>query len=837
MSSRNTVSGADFTSAMPRKMLSPLKLLVPLAALSAGTVLLFGGAACAAPGTQTTLYVSSGGSDSNDGRTFLGAFATITRAQEEARTLGANMRGDVVVEIGQGDYLLKAPLAFSERDSGTNGFNVIYKNHDAIGSARLLVGRKVTGWNSARGPIHEANIGSGLDFTTLYENGIRADLARWPKRTSPFATSRGGYMVFTDTTGGFAYADTALNPEGHPFDPAGKNFAHAWMYGWNGGDGHRWSSVTTAVVGATRERITAKNCGLGWPPDSFLLEGSPELLSRPGEYYYDRASGILSYYSRFPGRIENQEIIAPALPRVLSIAGTNADAPAHNLKFSGLSILGTDRIAQSNTDDWKDEQPSSWEATVYVKNARKVVIESCRIADTGVCGVTLDADAADCAVRGCLIEHTGYHGVSLKGGANNLVANCLIRYCGELRGHGSGVSLMDGTHTLSHLEIYYTARAGIAIRGKGDTVEYVKIHDCVQDSGDQGGIYLVDPASDAKFNQCTSFHHYVDLSCMDRPPTAIYNDRDAPNTVWSNIDCGDSQMYIFRHDPQSAGSTMTFDNVNWQMDFHATGNESTDRPNPRFDRGKMEYAKIGVTADFPAAYNDLAARPPAPLNLWAEAGDGAVALHWTESDRAKAYRVWRVGANGSFGLAGSVNVPEAGPDTGTSFTDSRLANGAPSRYVVTAVNKAGESPASLECLATPTASGPGKLTGAPIGGDPKGALAVDGNLRTYFESQNGWIGLDLGTPKIITEVRYAPRCDNTDTTARLCGGEFQGAVDAAFSHPTTLYKVIATKGGAGTPVLIPQSIDCTIPFRYVRFIGPSGKTLVAEIEFYGRSAR
>ena len=324
---------------------------------------------------------------------------------------------------------------------------------------------------------------------------------------------------------------------------------------------------------------------------------------------------------------------------------------------------------------------------------------------------------------------------------------------------------------------------------------------------------------------------------MDRPPTAIYNDRDAPNTVWSNIDCTDSQMYLFRHDPQHAGTAMTFDNVSWQIDFHPEKNESTDRPNPGFDRGKMEYAKIGLAPDFPTVYNDLANRPAAPLNLWTEAGDGQVTLHWTQSDRATVYNVSRADAGGAFKRVGSVNVPATGPDLGTSFTEARLANGTPCRYMVTAANKAGESPASVEIRATPVTGGPGKLAGTPIGGDPKGALALDGNLRTFFENQNGWVGLDLGTPKVITEIRYAPRCDSTFTTARMCGGEFQGADDAAFSHPTTLYKVVATKGGAGTPVLIPQTIHCATPFRYVRFIGPGGKSLVAEIEFYGRPGR
>jgi hypothetical protein len=67
----------------------------------------------------------------------------------------------------------------------------------------------------------------------------------------------------------------------------------------------------------------------------------------------------------------------------------------------------------------------------------------------------------------------------------------------------------------------------------------------------------------------------------------------------------------------------------------------------------------------------------------------------------------------------------------------------------------------------------------------------------------------------------------------MCGGEFQGANDPDFTNWVTLHRVLGTKGGAGTPVLIPQFIFNSTPFRYVRYVGHLGKSLVGEIEFYG----
>jgi hypothetical protein len=784
---------------------------------------------------QATIYVAPNGRDLNSGQTPASAVATLARARDLVRAINAHQTGDIVVAIAKGDYPVKETVAFAEQDSGSNGFKVIYRNLDAVGTARFIGGTKVTGWTAYQGPIFRANIGPGLKFTTLYENGIRADMARWPKRTSSFATSRAGYMLYEDTKNGLLYSDHAYSPAGTPFDPAGKDFRDAWVYAWQGNDGHRWCSATTGVTSVANGRIGIKNCGLGWPPDSFLIEGSQGLLTRPGEFFYDPAAGILYYYSRFNGSIDKQEIIAPEVVRLLQVTGASADSRVQNLEFSGLVFTGTDRIAQSSEDDWGDEQQSSWDSAVYVKNAQNVTLLNCKVADTGMSGVTFDANTEACAVNGCLIEHTGYHGISFKGGANDVAHDCLIRYAGELRGHGDGVSIMKGTHALSNLEIYDVARAGLAIRGQGDTIKYVKVHDCVQDSGDQGGIYLVDPAADTRFEQCTSFHNYVDLSCMDRPPTAIYNDRDATNTVWSNIDCGDSQMYNFRHDPQAKG-TLTFDNVSWLLDFHPRSNEATDKPNPSFDRSRMEYAKIGLTPEFPPEYNDLAARPAAPLNVWTHAGNGEATLHWTQADRAATYTIRRALTGQPYAIVATRPVPATGPDQGTSYTDVRLANGTPYYYLVTASNKAGESGFSLPVKVTPDRQGSNKLTGTPIGVGPAIAAATDGNLTTCYENGSGWVGLDLGSPRVITEVRYAPRSDNTDTTAKLCGGEFQGSADADFAHPTTFYKVVATKGGAGVPVLIPQTIYVPAPFRYVRYIGPNGKCTIAEMEFYGHTA-
>jgi hypothetical protein len=145
---------------------------------------------------QATFYLSPSGDDTNDGTTMAHAFATLTRARDAVRQINSAMTGDIVVRIAKGNYPVSDTITFTDHDSGTNGYHVIYQSQDGLGVARFMGGTQATGWTPYKDNIYQANVGPGLGFTTLYENGIRADLARWPKRTSPFATSRGGYMSF-----------------------------------------------------------------------------------------------------------------------------------------------------------------------------------------------------------------------------------------------------------------------------------------------------------------------------------------------------------------------------------------------------------------------------------------------------------------------------------------------------------------------------------------------------------------------------------------------------------------------------------------------------------------
>lgn len=109
--------------------------------------------------------------------------------------------------------------------------------------------------------------------------------------------------------------------------------------------------------------------------------------------------------------------------------------------------------------------------------------------------------------------------------------------------------------------------------------------------------------------------------------------------------------------------------------------------------------------------------------------------------------------------------------------------------------------------------------------------AFDGNLgNTYAacDRDNGWVGLDLGTPHVIEEVAY---CPESNKAGRLELGVFEGANNPDFGDAIPIYMITEIPDGEK---LTKKSINNSRAFRYVRYKGPADtRCNIAEVEFYG----
>jgi hypothetical protein len=131
------------------------------------------------------------------------------------------------------------------------------------------------------------------------------------------------------------------------------------------------------------------------------------------------------------------------------------------------------------------------------------------------------------------------------------------------------------------------------------------------------------------------------------------------------------------------------------------------------------------------------------------------------------------------------------------------------------------------------------LTGTPIGtagsyanSGNTIAKAFDGNLVTYFDAptaSGNWVGLDLGTAQLATEVQFAPR---PSFESRMIGGEFQASDTADFSSDVVTLATITATPAPG--VLTTLSLNNLNTYRYYRYIGPAGSFCdIAELQFDG----
>ncbi|MFW0737703.1 Ig-like domain-containing protein, partial [Flavobacterium sp. T12S277] len=126
-----------------------------------------------------------------------------------------------------------------------------------------------------------------------------------------------------------------------------------------------------------------------------------------------------------------------------------------------------------------------------------------------------------------------------------------------------------------------------------------------------------------------------------------------------------------------------------------------------------------------------------------------------------------------------------------------------------------------------------KITGTTFGTAPYGAgseydKAFDGDINTAFDASaasTGYTGLDLGTAKVVTNIRYYPR---KSQARRMIGGKFQGSNTSASADFVDLYTIQTQPNDAWQDVSIPNNTA----YRYYRYLSPvGGHSNVAEIEF------
>jgi hypothetical protein len=278
---------------------------------------------------QATLYVSVEGCDSNSG-TENAPFKTVLRAQQAVREINQNMHGNIVVQIAGGRYFLNEPLLFKPQDSGTNGFEVIYAA--APGQQAILDGgERITGWTKSEYDSWVVKV----DFDAmrhLYVNKKRA------LRSMMFGQLLGHLELLENGNGYRTASDIASWLVGAP----DIEFIYRWT--WT----HtrlpvrevRKVGINYEIIMKQPEFFLARTKQGTQILDPLFMENFPPFppaMQLPGIWYFDSVKKLLYYKPEVGEDVNESEIIAPRLEKLLEIRGT-LDKPVTNLRFYNIGF-------------------------------------------------------------------------------------------------------------------------------------------------------------------------------------------------------------------------------------------------------------------------------------------------------------------------------------------------------------------------------------------------------------------------------------------------------------------------------------------------------------------
>lgn len=603
------------------------------------------------------LFVNPAGDDTAAG-TQAAPLRTVQGAQAAARALIKDMRSDVVINLAPGEYRVGHPLAFTPEDSGRNGFRVIWRSAAGPGQARLLGSKVLTGWQPWSNGLWKVDLPPKTVFHTLYENGQRVHKARCPDlEVNPeMPTALGRYLVTVDGSpiqsdktkerpkgpGWLAFRPEDLPPVTTPTKMRIQLFSRGKC---------DWTRDILPVIAidAQSNRLTLASTpsfGIG-AKARFFLEDELGFLNKPGEFFVDEKAHTLYYMPLGQGHPDKLGIAYPVISRMLQLQGASREQCVERLVFDGLALEETDchpPLALWAYDGKRDG------ALVWLNNTAHVELRNCHLKNGGRSGVMLIGHNTDNLVTGCWIEHMGLNGVSLCNRflapdkksptadrcEGNRIHNTHISHIGELHTYAECVTIFNvSRNEVDHCLLDNSVRYALTLRGNtgeqygppvstaypptaGNRFHHLRIERCGQDGGDMGALHcaaLNNPGGGCTntFEQITVTETRAIPSVKDIAPNGIFLDwpKMATEQVFRHVQITRTQGAQFRSHGPDNGDSATTENVSWK---------------PGFRSELMDYARIGLTAEFPAAYGGQSAN----TNITEGPPPGAAALGYTK---------------------------------------------------------------------------------------------------------------------------------------------------------------------------------------------------------------
>lgn len=425
----------------------------------------------AAAAVQATYYVAPDGNDTNPG-TLNAPFRTLQRARDVVRTVNANMTGDIYVYLRGGTYPVSSTIELGQRDSGTNGFRVVYAAY-ANETPILTGGVQVSGWTQHSGNIWKAPLDRANKLRALYVNDKRAFMA------SKTINSLGCHGTYNVTAGQASWAwESGTQCAGARYGLA--DFP-AIARNQDDIEIETATTWTTAIVGVRQVTTTADGANrvaIFQQPGAAIAQGAYngnaqvggshkvmnayEFLDTPGEFYFDKTSSTLYYYKASSENMATATVFAPNnVSTILRIAGTSTSAHARNITLSGLTVQHSDwNLFDVAGSAFKQAQQGNLGALAYARGNFHIYYYRNVDVTPGIIQVE---NADGIILQRNRIQHTGADGINMVNDVQNtqLIGNYTNDIAGSAITVGHPQHVYIGDHTATNGEKYSAQVEGL----------------------------------------------------------------------------------------------------------------------------------------------------------------------------------------------------------------------------------------------------------------------------------------------------------------------------------------------------------------------------------------
>ena len=397
------------------------------------------------------IWISPKGSDFNDG-TRQSPKATLTSALRQARewrrTEDNRIQGGITIYMEGGTYAFHEPVFIRPEDSGTKESPTIIRS---VGDEKVILsgGISINGWKK-QGKVWVADVpvfnGRPLDFRQLWVNGKKAVRARdvedFEKMNRICSVDEKNEILYVpavsirrliDNKGNLKakYAEMVLhqmwcvaNLRIRSVEVQGDSAAIRF---------HQPESRIQFEHPWPRPMVTTDGHN-----SAFYLTNARELQDVPGEWYHDIDARKVYYYLREGEKMQEAEVIVPAVETLVRVEGT-LDRPVCHIRFEKITFSYTTWMRPSEkghvplqagmylTDGYRIDPKmqrnylnhpldnQGWlgrpAAAVRVVAAKQIDFERCRFEHLGSTGLDYEEAVQGGVVRGCLFRDIAGNGL------------------------------------------------------------------------------------------------------------------------------------------------------------------------------------------------------------------------------------------------------------------------------------------------------------------------------------------------------------------------------------------------------------------------------------------